>query len=111
MYINDISHVVRYSNVEQYADNTLLYFASDDVNIIDSNLLSDLDSVTQWLSANYLILNSTKSKIMPVGTHQRLASKSFSISSNGRDLERLEKFKYLGVFTTLISWERRSRLD
>ena len=83
MYINDISHVVRYSNVEQYADNTLLYFASDDVNIIDSNLLSDLDSVTQWLSANYLILNSIQSKLMLVGTHQRLASKSFSISSNG----------------------------
>ena len=62
MYINDISHVVRYSNVELYVDDTLLYFASDDVNIIESNLSSDLDSVTQWLSANYLILNSTKSK-------------------------------------------------
>ena len=74
MYVNDISHVVRYSNVEQYADDTLLYSASDDVNIIESSLSSDLDSVTQWLSANYLKLNSTKSKIMLVGTHQRLAS-------------------------------------
>ena len=83
MYINDISHGVRYSNVEQYADDTLLYFASDNVNIIESNLSSDLESVTQWLSANYLILNSTKSKIMLVGTHQRLTPKSFSISSNG----------------------------
>ena len=54
MYINDISHVVRYSNVERYDDDTLLYFASDDVNIIESNLSSDLDSVTQWLSANYI---------------------------------------------------------
>ena len=89
MYINDISHVIRYSNVEQYADDTLLYFASDNVNIIESNLSSDLESVTQWLSANYLILNSTKSKIMLVGTHLRLASKFFSISSNGRDLKRL----------------------
>ena len=62
MYINDISHVIRYSNVEQYADDTLLYFASDDVNIIESNLPSDLDGVTQWLSANYLIFNSTKSR-------------------------------------------------
>ena len=106
MYINDISHVIRYSNVEQYADDTLLYFASDNVNIIESNLSSDLESVTQWLSANYLILNSTKSKIMLVGTHQRLASKSFSISSNGRDLERSEKFKYLGVFMDpTLSWK------
>ena len=62
MYINDISHVIRYSNVEQYADDTLLYFASDDVNIIESNLSSDLDGVTQWLSANYLIFNSSKSR-------------------------------------------------
>ena len=106
MYINGISHVVRYSNVEQYADDTLLYFASDNVNIIKSNLSSDLESVPQWLSANYLILNSTKSKIMLVGTHQRLASKSFSISSNGRDLERLEKLKYLGVFMDpTLSWK------
>ena len=56
------SHVVRYSNVEQYDDDTLLYFASDDVNIIESNLSSDLDGVTQWLRANYLIFNSTKSR-------------------------------------------------
>ena len=43
---------------------------------------------------------------MLVGTHQRLASKSFSISSNGRDLERLEKFKYLGVFMDpTLSWK------
>ena len=62
MYINDISHVITYSNVEQYADDTLLYFASDDVNIIESNLSSDLDGVTQWLSANYLIFNFTKSR-------------------------------------------------
>ena len=54
MYINDISHVVRYSNVEQYDDDTLLYFAGDTVNIIESNLSSDIDSVTQWLSANYI---------------------------------------------------------
>ena len=91
MYINDISHVIRYSNVEQYADDTLLYFASDNVNIIESNLSSDLDSITQWLSANYLIVNSTKSKIMLVGTHQRLASKSFSLSSNSRDLREITK--------------------
>lgn len=84
IYIDDISHVVsqRYSDVELYANDTLLYFASGDVSI-ESNLSSDLDSVTQWLHANYLIVNSTKSKIMLVGTHQRLASKSFSISSNG----------------------------
>lgn len=94
MYINDMSHVFKYSNVELYADDTLLYFASGDVSIIESSLTSDLESVTQWLSANYLILNSTKSKIMLVGAHQRLASKSFSISSNGCDLERLEKFNY-----------------
>ena len=31
-----------------------MMFASDDVNIIESNLSSDLDSVTQWLSANYI---------------------------------------------------------
>ena len=43
---------------------------------------------------------------MLVGTHQRLTSKSFSISSNGRDLERLEKLKYLGVFTDpTLSWK------
>ncbi|RMX43634.1 hypothetical protein pdam_00024646 [Pocillopora damicornis] len=59
-----------------------------------------------WLSANYLILNSTKSKIMLVGTHLRLASKFFSISSNGRDLKRLEKFKYLRIFMDpTLSWK------
>ena len=30
----------------KYADDTLFYFASDDVNIIESNLSSDFNSVT-----------------------------------------------------------------
>ena len=43
---------------------------------------------------------------MLVGNHQRFASKSFSISSDGQDLERPETFKYLGVFMDpTLSWK------
>ena len=36
-----------------------------------NHLTSGITNVLSWLHANFLILNLEKTKIMPVGTHQR----------------------------------------
>ena len=87
------------SRMRRKADDTLLYFASSSANSIESNLSADLDNVIQWLNSSYLHLNYSKTKVMLTGTHQRLRLvTSFNVCAHDKLLERVYKFKYLGVF-------------
>ena len=107
MYVNDLPSAVSICNVELYADDTLLYFANKSVSTIENNLTLDLANVIHWLRANFLSLNIGKTKMMLIGTHQRLASvNDFSIQANGHSLKWVDKFKYLGVILDQnLSWK------
>ena len=98
MYINNLPSVTKYCKVHLYADDTLLFFESSSVQAIEAALSHNLDHVVGWLNQNYLMLNHSKTKVMLMGTHQLLSSvQSFTVSVNDKDLERVYKFKYLGV--------------
>ena len=98
MYINDLPTVTKYCKVHLYADDTLLFFESSSVQTIEAALSEDLGHVVGWLNQNYLMLNHSKTKVMLMGTHQKLSSvQSFTVNVNANDLERVYKFKYLGV--------------
>ena len=55
-----------------YADDTHLTFAAKTVSNIDSNLNEDLSRVNNWLTANKLTLNTSKTEFMMIGSRQRL---------------------------------------
>ena len=98
MYINDLPSVTKCCKVHLYADDTLLFFETIFVQASEAALSQDLDHVVGWLNQNYLMLNHSKTKVMLMGTHQKLSSvQSFTVSVNDKDLERVYKFKYLGV--------------
>ena len=107
IYINDLPLAVEGCSVELYADNTLIYFASKSVSEIQAQLTGGLTDVLSWLHANFLILNLEKTKIMLVGTHQRTAeADDLVIEITNTRLERVNKFKYLGVLLDdTLSWK------
>ena len=107
MYINNLPLAVRVCNVELYADDTLLFFASKSVRDIESQLTSDLENLISWFHSNFLILNVNKTKIMLIGTYQRFsAADGFSIRADNTDLDRVYAFKYLGVLMDqTLSWK------
>ena len=70
-----------------------LLFIYSSVQAIEAALSQDLDHVVGWLNQNYLMLNYSKTKVMLMGTHQKLSSvQSFTVSVNDKDLERVYKF-------------------
>ena len=98
MYINDLPAIAKHCSIQLYADGTLLYFSSKCVDTIETKLSEGLEQMISWLSSNYLFLNYEKSKIMLIGTIQRLSSTaSFAIKANDKVFERVYSFKYLGV--------------
>ena len=58
------------------------------------------------------MLNVSKTKIVLVGTHQRLnAVDSFSVAADKTSLERVDTFKYLGVtMDETLSWKEHVSL-
>ena len=83
-----------------YADDTHLTFASNDVVHLEENINDDLTKITEWLTANNLTLNKSKTEFMLIGSRQRLNTfnrlPSFTIDSNS--IKQVEFTKSLGVY-------------
>ena len=98
IYINDLTSAIKKSKVILYADDTVIFYRSNDVMEIQSALASDFDSVAGWLCANKLTLNVSKTKCMLFGTPTCLGrSPPLELQHGGEAVEQVEEFKYLGV--------------
>ncbi len=98
LYINDLEHYLEGSRINLYVDDTALSVCSE--SFIDLILLlrQELFTVEQWLLANKLTLNASKTKYMLFGTKHKLNNiPNFNLYMGGELLERVESFKYLGV--------------
>ena len=71
LYINDLPNCLSNCEPRMYADDTHLTYAS---NNIQTSLNEDLENVDNWLRANKLTLNMTKTEFMLIGSRQRLST-------------------------------------
>ena len=62
-----------------------------------------------WSWSNYLMLNVPKTKIMLIGTHQRLSVvDTFLVATDNISLDRVDTSKYLGVtMDGTLSWKEQ----
>ena len=83
-----------------YADDTHLTLAGNSVDSIELNLNEDLASVSEWLTANKLTLNKSKTEFMIIGSRQRLKTlpDSPSLKTDGAPLNQVLSTKSLGVY-------------
>ena len=72
IYINDLPNCLDHSQARKYADDTHLTLASNNISDINQNLNQDLANVSEWLIANKLTLNQSKTEFMLIGSRQRL---------------------------------------
>ena len=100
LYINDLPNCLVNSHPRMYADDTHLTFASNDVVHLEENINDDLTKITEWLTANNLTLNKSKTEFMLIGSRQRLSTfnrlPSFTIDSNS--IKQVEFTKSLGIY-------------
>ena len=60
IFVNDLPSVVSHCRVLMYADDTVLYFASNSVSEIEDVLNYDLHLLQTWLLDNNLFLNKKR---------------------------------------------------
>ena len=107
IYINDLPNCLEHSQPRMYADDTHLSFAANNIPDIESKLNEDLTNVNEWLIANRLTLNSSKTEFMLIGSRQRISTfdSSPSLIIDGTPVKRVTHTKSLGVnIDENLSW-------
>ena len=98
---NDFHTCLRYAKVIKFADDTVIYFSSNDFHVIENRLNDDMQSIFEFLTMNELILNAKKGKteVMLFGTAKRLSKvdRSLNITYNQQILNQTTTYKYLGT--------------
>ncbi len=98
MTVNDVSKYLTESKVNLYADDTVLYISSDSYIDLLLSLRIEVDNITQWLHANKLTPNVSKTKYMIVASKNKLKNLGYvSLKMNNEELERVSEMKYLGM--------------
>ena len=82
-----------------FADDMQIATSSDNINVITETFNRDLNNVANWLSANELTLNNSKTEYMIIGSKKRLSQVTADPAINVGNLEikRVEMTKSLGL--------------
>ena len=99
LYINDLPNCLSNCVPTMYADDTHLTCAGDCVDNRQLYLNLDLENVHNWLRANKVTLNRTKTEFMLIGSRQRLSTLTDSptITINDNQVSQVTTAKSLGV--------------
>ncbi|CAB3994264.1 Hypothetical predicted protein [Paramuricea clavata] len=72
LYVHDLSNCLKSTTASMFADGTNLTASSSTSTELYNKLNNDLENIHQWLLANKLTLNTSKTEYMIVGSRQRL---------------------------------------
>ena len=91
LYINDIPTSSRFLNFHLFADDTSIFYAGKDVNKLETTVNNELQNVSDWLIANKLTLNLTKSTFLLILPSQKKLNRNFEIKLNNEKLKEVER--------------------
>lgn len=95
MYINDMRRVLRFCDINLFADDTVLFIAAKDLEETIIHLNEDLQSLSRWLKYKQLKLNISKTKFMVISRNR--VNENVSVIIDDETIERVREIKYLGV--------------
>ena len=86
-----------------YAEDTTLY-CNNDQHVNEDDINVELAKLSEWLGANKLALNISKTKLMVFPASKR-AVKFPNLNINNTDIEHVFEFNFLGViFNSHMNW-------
>ena len=99
VFFNDLVENLN-CHVIKYADDTVIYYANKDIDVIEKVLNSEMVSVGTYCRENELVLNLKKGKTeaMLFGTAKRVKQhgRELKISYNGTSISFVSEYVYLG---------------
>ena len=104
LYINDMYKSSNMLNFILFADDTTIYLHNNDVNLAIQSMSSELNNVSEWLSANKLSLNIDKTKLL-VFTNIKGEIPNYILQFKDKVIESSRTTKFLGlIIDNKLSW-------
>ncbi|XP_024116978.1 uncharacterized protein LOC112138628 [Oryzias melastigma] len=108
IYINDIFNVSKLLKLILFADDTNIFYSTDNQRELINVLNTELIKIKSWMDYNKLSLNLDKSKVMFFGNYK--ANTELSIKVNNDLIESVTEMKFLGiVIDKKLSWKPHIR--
>ncbi len=100
VFFNDIADRIQHSNVITYADDTVVYYSSNDVSGIEDILNLEMENIGKYCRENELLLNLKKGKTesMLFGTSKRISKygRDLKIQYQNTEISFVKEYVYLG---------------
>ena len=83
-----------------FADDTSVFFQNKNYHSLYANAQEDLHNINQWMIANTLSINASKTQCRLFrSTKSKTSTSGQSISLRKLDVEQVSTLKFLGVYT------------
>ena len=79
IYTNDLPFNFNNGKCEMYADDTSLGSSAQNLHTLKQNLQSNLNITADWLLSNRIVVNSSKSSVMLVGTKSKIENNTITV--------------------------------
>ena len=97
MYINNLSKAIIFSSVHHFANDTNILYVSSYLKDINKKINNDLSNLVQWLRANKISLNVSKTEIVIFKSHSKQITKHLNFCLRGRKIIPKNRTNYLGI--------------
>ena len=67
LFINDLTYSVDDAKLRRYVEDTTLYLSHPNQDVLESRSQSKFDVLKSWFTCNYLSINESKTKVLPLG--------------------------------------------
>ena len=98
IYINDLHNAIKHSLVHHFADDTNLLHVNRSIRHLNRLLNLDLRSLCDWLKANKIALNATKTEVIVFRHPNKALPQEVKLKIDGKKLVPTHSVKYLGVY-------------
>ena len=107
IFIYDLNLSVTSSKVHYFADDTNLLLINKSLKKINSLINHDLALLVQWLRANKISLNTSKTEIIIFRPKHKIITKHLNFRMSGEKINLSATVKYLGVILREhLEWQK-----
>ena len=105
IYINDFRRSVKSGLVQHFADDTVILFRNTSMKKLNRILTREISTFYDWLCANRLSLNSTKSDVLLFRAKNKRCEVKFNLKVKNKRIPLSKKTTYLGiVLDSRLAW-------
>ena len=97
LFINDLHKAIEFSSVHHFADDTNLLLIDKSLKKINKHINRDLKLTVDWIRANKLSLNASKTEIVLFKPRNKKITKQLNFRVSGQKIKQSSQVRYLGV--------------